>query len=170
MLTFGKRILPKLQTASMICHILFFFIIVVVLLALSKKASSTFVWTDFQNNGGWGPKNNGISFCIGLLLPAFSISGADGCVHMAEEVRHANRNIPRAFIWTLVINGTMAFVMAVVCLYCIVDVEAVLNSRTGYAFIVHLYLRDPKLTMTDIPSSRSSTKPLGRQLAQPFWT
>ena len=112
--TFGKRILPKLQTVSMVCHILFFFVIIIVLLVMSKKASSTFVWTDFQNNGGW--KNDGISFCIGLLLPAFSISGADGCVHMAEEVRNANRNIPRAFIWTLVVNGTMAFVIMVVCL------------------------------------------------------
>jgi len=135
--TFGKRILPKLQTSSMVCHILFFFIIVTVLLVMSKKASSIFVWTNFQNNGGWN--NDGISFCIGLLLPAFSISGADGCVHMAEEVRHANRNIPKAFIWTLIINGTMAFVMVVVCVYCITDLHAVLNSRTGYPIIEIFY-------------------------------
>lgn len=135
--TYGKRILPMLQAASGVAHILFFLIIVIVLLALSKKAPSSFVWTKFENNGGW--PNNGISFCIGLLLPAFSISGADGCVHMAEEVRNANWNIPRVFVYTLLINGTMAFVIVVVCLYSITDLKQVLDSRTGFPIIQIFY-------------------------------
>lgn len=132
-LTLGKRVLPYVQATSGVCHVVFFFVITIVLLAMSKKAPSSFVWTTFDNSGGWS--SNGISFCIGLLLPAYSISGADGCVHMAEEVRNAAWNIPRAFIWTLIINGTMAFVIMVVSLYCITDLDAVLNGDTGYPFI-----------------------------------
>jgi amino acid transporter len=76
-----------------------------------------------------------ISFCIGLLLPAFSISGADGCVHMAEEVRNAALNIPRAFVYTLLINGTMSLAFMVTCLYCITDVDTVLNTPTVFPII-----------------------------------
>lgn len=133
MLTLGQKVLPILQTVSGVMHIVFFVVIMVVLLAMSEKASSEFVWTKFENNSGWS--NNGISFCIGLLLPAFSISGADGCVHMAEEVRNAALNIPRAFVYTLLINGTMAFAFMVTCLYCITDVEAVLSTPTGFPII-----------------------------------
>jgi choline transport protein len=135
--TVGKRLLPMIQMVSGVLHVLFFFIIMIVLLATSKKASSGFVWTTFQNSGGWS--NNGVSFCIGLLLPAFSISGADGCVHMAEEVRNASRNIPKAFVLTLVINGTMAFLIMVVSLYCITDLDAVLNTATGFPIIEIFY-------------------------------
>jgi choline transport protein len=136
-LTLGKKILPMMQAVSGILHILFFVILTVVLLAMSKKASSRFVWTQLENAGGWS--NQGISFCIGLLLPAFSISGADGCVHMSEEVRNAAWNIPRAFVWTLIINGTMAFAFMVVCLYCITDINAVLDSPTGFPIIAIFY-------------------------------
>jgi choline transport protein len=135
--TYGRRILPALQAASGVAHILFFIIIVVVILALTPKAPSSFVWTEFKNTGGWS--SNGISFCIGLLLPAFSISGADGCVHMAEEVRNASWNIPRVFVYTLLINGTMAFGIVVVCLYAITDLDQVLDTRTGFPIIQILY-------------------------------
>ena len=74
-----------------------------------------------------------------LYLPAFSISGADGCVHMSEEVRNAAWNIPRAFVWTLIINGTMAFAFMVVCLYCITDIDAVLDTPTGFPIIAIFY-------------------------------
>jgi choline transport protein len=137
MLTVGKKVLPIMQTVSGVMHIVFFLIITIILLVMSKKAPSEFVWTKFVNNSGWS--NNGISFCIGLLLPAFSISGADGCVHMAEEVRDASRNIPRAFVYTLLINGTMAFVFMVVSLYCITDLDAVLNTPTGFPIIEIFY-------------------------------
>lgn len=133
MLSFGKKILPVMQTVSGVLHIAFFLIIIIVLLSMSEKAPSKFVWTHFVNNSGW--PNNGISFCIGLLLPAFSISGADGCVHMAEEVRNASLNIPRAFVYTLLINGTMAFAFMVVSLYCITDLDSVLSTPTGFPII-----------------------------------
>ncbi|KAI1612030.1 amino acid/polyamine transporter I [Exophiala viscosa] len=137
MLTLGKKALPVMQTVSGITHIVFFLVITIVLLSMSKKASSEFVWTKFVNNSGWS--NNGVSFCIGLLLPAFSISGADGCVHMSEEVRNASLNIPRAFVYTLLINGTMAFAFMVVSLYCITDLDTVLDTPTGFPIIQIFY-------------------------------
>lgn len=146
--TYGKQILPRLQAASGIAHILFFFIIIIVLLALSQKAPSSFVWTKFENNGGWS--SDGISFCIGLLLPAFSISGADGCVHMAEEVRNASWNIPRVFVYTLLVNGTMAFVIVVVCLYSITDLDQVLNTPTGFPIIQIFYNATQSYAATSI--------------------
>lgn len=136
-LMFGQKLLPIIQTVSGVMHVVFFIILMVVLLAMSQKASTEYVWTSLANEGGWS--SQGISFCIGLLLPAFSISGADGCVHMAEEVRNASWNIPRAFVWTLVINGTMAWAFMIVCLYCITDVTTVLDSPTGFPIIAIFY-------------------------------
>ena len=45
----------------------------IAMLVTSKKASNAFVWKTFVNGGGW--PNDGVSFCIGFLTPAFALAG-----------------------------------------------------------------------------------------------
>lgn len=54
---------------------------------------------------------------------------------MSEEVRNSSTTIPKILMWTIVINGTMAFAFLLTILFCIGNVENALNSPTGYPII-----------------------------------
>jgi choline transport protein len=114
---------------------LFFFILMVAILATSTKAPNADVWQTFVNAGGW--PSDGVSFCIGFLTPAFALAGVDAVVHMSEEAHNAPVNIPRAMIWSVVINGLAAFAYILTILYAITDINQVLTigTNTGYPII-----------------------------------
>jgi choline transport protein len=77
---FCKKIVPLFEATGLVLHVLFFGLIFITVLATSTKAPATNVWATFINSGGW--PNDGITFCIGFLGPAFSIAGVDAVVHM----------------------------------------------------------------------------------------
>lgn len=58
---------------------------------------------------------------------------------MAEETEHAAVNIPRAILCSMLINGMVGFVMMLTILFCLGDVESVLNTDTGYPFLQIFY-------------------------------
>lgn len=131
--TFGKRLLPLWETLGGILHVLFFFIVMIAILATSDKASNHDVWGTLINDGGWS--SDGVSFCLGFLTPAFALAGVDAVVHMSEEAYNAPLNVPRAMIWSVVINGTAAFAYILTILYAITGTEAVFETPTGYPII-----------------------------------
>ena len=47
---------------------------------------------------------------------------------MSEEVRNAKENIPKALIWSVVLNGLFAYTMTLVLLYTMGDAKAILES------------------------------------------
>ncbi|EXJ93573.1 hypothetical protein A1O1_01965 [Capronia coronata CBS 617.96] len=131
--TFGKKLLPLWETLGGILHVLFFFIVMIAILATSDKASNHEVWGTLINDGGWS--SDGVSFCLGFLTPAFALAGVDAVVHMSEEAYDAPLNVPRAMIWSVVINGTAAFAYILTILYAITDTDAVFETPTGYPII-----------------------------------
>jgi amino acid transporter len=58
---------------------------------------------------------------------------------MAEEVKDASVAIPRAIMLSVLINGTLGFSMLIAVLFCLEDVDAALNSPTGYPFMEIFY-------------------------------
>lgn len=70
---FGIRILPHVESLAGICHILFFFVLLIPLVYLSPQSDASFVFRTFQNNGGW--KQDGISWCVGLLTVVYPLVG-----------------------------------------------------------------------------------------------
>jgi amino acid transporter len=58
---------------------------------------------------------------------------------MAEEVKNASVAIPRAIMLSVLINGTLGFSMLIAVLFCLEDVDAALNSATGYPFMEIFY-------------------------------
>jgi choline transport protein len=57
----------------------------------------------------------------------------------AEEVRDASKVVPRVMISTVILNGIMGFVMVVTFCFCITDLQAALDTSTGYPFIEVFY-------------------------------
>ena len=96
-----------------------------VLLAYAPSHHVSRLWT-FTNysgaaGGGVWPKTSslGFVFLLGLLLPIFTLTGADASAHTAEETQGAAINVPRGIVgsvfWAAVVAWALscAFVIAI---------------------------------------------------------
>lgn len=54
---------------------------------------------------------------------------------MAEEVRNPSITIPRCIILSVLLNGTLGFGMLMAVLFCLGDITAALDTKTGYPFM-----------------------------------
>ena len=54
---------------------------------------------------------------------------------MAEEISNAALNIPRAICGSMIMNGLIGFAMMLTVLFCLGDVDTVLETSTGFPFI-----------------------------------
>jgi len=126
--------LPRFEVFILVFHIAGFFAILITLLVMTPElGSNASVWLTSLNEGGW--PTQGVSYCVGFLGNVATFVGADASVHLAEEVSNAAVNIPKAIIGAMLINGSVGFAMMVTILYCLGDVESVLNSKTAFPFI-----------------------------------
>jgi len=126
--------LPKFEVFILVFHISGFVAILVTLLVMTPElGSNASVWLTTLNEGNW--PTQGLSYCVGFLGNVATFVGADASVHLAEEVSNAALNIPRAILGAMLINGCVGFAMMVTVLYCLGDVDSVLESKTGFPFI-----------------------------------
>lgn len=130
--------LPRFEVFIMVFHIAGFIAILVTLLVMTPSlGSNASVWLTALNDGGW--PTQGVSYCVGFLGNVAIFVGADASVHMAEEVSNAALNIPKAILGAMLINGAVGFAMMITALYCLGDVETVLETATGFPFIQVFY-------------------------------
>ena len=54
---------------------------------------------------------------------------------MSEEIHNPEKNIPRAIVFGILVNGLIGFAMLLACLFCFGDPDYVLGSPTGYPFL-----------------------------------
>ena len=54
---------------------------------------------------------------------------------MSEETKNASIIVPRCMLWSYILNGSMGFVMLITYCYCLTDVHAALNSKSGFPYI-----------------------------------
>ena len=139
-------LLPRFEIFIVVFHISGFIAIVAVLWTFAPHGSSHFVWATAFNEGGW--PTQGLSYCVGFLGNVATFVGADASVHLAEEVANAARNIPRAIICSMCLNGLVGFIMMITLLYCLGDVESVLDTATGYPFLQIFYSKSDCLSST----------------------
>lgn len=126
--------LPRFEVFILVFHLAGFIAILVTLLVMTPSlGSNSSVWLTSLNEGGW--PTQGLSYCVGFLGNVATFVGADASVHMAEEVSNAALTIPRAILGAMLINGGVGFAMMVTILYCLGDIDTVLDSPTGFPFI-----------------------------------
>ncbi|KAK3660822.1 hypothetical protein LTR56_000580 [Elasticomyces elasticus] len=106
----AKR-LPMIESVVLILHLLGFFGVLIPLWVLSPRNSTKTVFTQFENLGGW--PTQGLSFMVGLLTSVYGLLGADSAVHMSEEIRDASIVLPRATMWSILVNGAFGWVMVI---------------------------------------------------------
>ena len=106
------------------------FIISITFLAVAQpKQSSRSVWLGFSNETGW--KSDGLVFLLGLINPIYGFGGLDGAVHLGEDCFEQAKTVPRAIVNSLVVGFITTFFFAIAMLYCVKDIDAAVNSRTG---------------------------------------
>lgn len=112
---------------------LIFFVSTVLTVALLHYASSldlSRLWT-FQNFSGpaggdvWPATGNlAYLFLLGLLLPAYTVTGFDASAHTAEETVNAARAVPRGMLSAVLISSFFGYLMLCAIVLAIPDMAA----------------------------------------------
>ena len=94
--------------------------------------SGSFVFGEWINASGW---SNGVTWFIGLVQSAYGLTAFDSIIHMIEELPDPRRNGPKAILLTIVCSAITGLLFMIVCLFCIQDVNRVIDTPTGLPFI-----------------------------------
>lgn len=130
--TLLARLLPWVEGSILIIHIVGFFIVMIPLVYLGPHNSAHDVFAQYLTLGGYSP---GLSWFVGLITTVFGFLGADGAIHMSEEVKKARTAVPNALMASVGINGVLGFAMMVTILFVIGNIEDALDPVTGFTFI-----------------------------------
>lgn len=131
---FAAKHLPLAEGAFVTGHFFFFFPVVIVLLVLAPKRSAREVFLEFSDNGAGWP-NVGWATLVGQVSAIFSVLGSDSVAHMAEEVQESSRNVPRAMVWSFVVNIPPTMGLLLTYLFCMPSVADAVADPSGYPFI-----------------------------------
>jgi choline transport protein len=129
---FANRIVPYTQHVGMFFVIVGGVVTIIVLATMPKQhQTNKFVWDSFDENNftGW---TGGVAFLAGVLNGAFTIGTPDAITHMAEELPHPRKDLPKAIGLQLGLGGLYAFIFAIAVGYAITDIEALLGDSNNY--------------------------------------
>ncbi len=135
--TFLVKKLPLVEGIVLVIHVFGFFAVLITLWVLGPVGNAKQVFTTFNDYGGWG--NYGLSSLVGILAVMIPLLGADGAVHMSEELRDASRVLPKAMILTTVFNGAMGWIMIITFCMVLGSIDDVLASPTNQPYIAVFY-------------------------------
>ncbi|KAJ3809024.1 choline transport protein [Lentinula lateritia] len=127
---FRNRWLPLIQRLGSVAVIGGGVATVVILAALPRHhASAASVFTTWDNQTGWP---SGVAFLTGMLNGAYTIGTPDAITHIAEELPNPKRDLPKAIAAQMIIGTLTSFAFAVVIMFAITDLDAVLNTGTSF--------------------------------------
>ncbi|KAI3335885.1 amino acid/polyamine transporter I [Ustulina deusta] len=129
-------LLPILEGIILLIHVLGFIATLITLVYLMPHSSAADVFFRSLNEGNW--PSQGLSYLVGFIGNVATFV-ADAAVHMAEEIENPAMNVPRAIVTTVLLNGSTGWAMVLAVLFCLGDIESVINSPTGYPFIQVFY-------------------------------
>ncbi|KAF2804150.1 putative GABA permease [Mytilinidion resinicola] len=128
-----SRLLPNIESLILILHTFGFFAILIPLVYFGPHGHAKLVFTSFYNGGKW--PTQGLSFMVGTVGQTFNLLGADSAVHMSEEIHNPALNVPRAMVFSVLLNGTLGLGMLIAALFCLGNADEVLTSPYGYPFM-----------------------------------
>ncbi|PWW74658.1 amino acid transporter [Tuber magnatum] len=125
----SNRFLPGLNKTSLYISLASFLTITLaVLIASPKKASADAVFGTYTNSSGWD--NDVVAWILGLLGVNWGFSCLDACVHMAEEIPHPEKNIPKAIMGTVAIGFITSWVYSIAIFFSMQDILSVITTPT----------------------------------------
>ncbi|CAN6597892.1 hypothetical protein TRVA0_001S05006 [Trichomonascus vanleenenianus] len=88
-----------------------------------------FVFATWLNYTDWP---SGVVWFSGLLQAAYGLTAFEAVIHMAEEIPDPRRNIPKVLSMALIIGLITGGIFMIVCLFCIQNVDDLLNSTVPF--------------------------------------
>lgn len=98
-----------------------------------------FRFTNFSGDAGGGvwPATNDLFklFALGLLLPAYTITGFDASAHTAEETVGADRNVPRGIVRSVLVSGLAGWILLMAAVLAMPDLaQAAAKGEQAFAW------------------------------------
>lgn len=106
-------------------------ILLITLLTMAKagRRSGEFVFANYDaSSSGWP---TGWSFFVGLLQPAYVLTGYGMVAAMCEEVQTPEREVPKAIVLSVVAAGFTGVIYLVPILFTLPDIETLLSVASG---------------------------------------
>jgi amino acid transporter len=86
-------------------------------------------------------------FALGLLLPAYTITGFDASAHAAEETLDASRNVPRGIVRSVLVSGVAGWVLLAAVVIAIPSLdEAATQGEAAFRWTLGRVLPGPLAT------------------------
>jgi amino acid transporter len=81
------------------------------------------------------PKQDSVPwlFCLGFLLPAYTLTGFDASAHTSEETLEATRNVPKGIVRSVAVSAGFGWVMIVALLLAMPDLKA--GAAKGFEIV-----------------------------------
>jgi amino acid transporter len=123
--------------------------------------SRLFTFTNFTGEAGGGvwpaSSNLGYVFLLGLLLPAYTVTGFDASAHTAEETVGASLAVPQAIVFAVISSSIFGWIMLSAIVLAIPDMQ----TGVAHGFTVFFYTLNSVL-----PHGLALTLYLGIVIAQ----
>jgi amino acid transporter len=145
---FGIRLATRLTDTSGYWIMILTVVLVVVLLAGAASYLDPERLTRFDNFSGLPngvdekpvqhPTDNLFKlFLLGLLLPAYTLTGYDASAHIAEETIGATNHVPRAIVRAVIVSGLFGWVFLAAVVLAAPDLRAAAEQGDGaFVYIV----------------------------------
>lgn len=127
---FGSKYLDQINTLCIYWTGASIVIILIVLLSMSpSKRSGEFVFAHFDSSASGWP--SGWSFFVGLLQPAYVLTGYGMVASMCEEVQSPEREVPKAIVLSVIAAGITGLIFLIPVLFVLPDVDTLLSVANG---------------------------------------
>ena len=144
--------LPLAEGVALSIHFLGFFAFLVVLWVMGPRSNPKDVFTKFEDPMGWG--HNNFATLVGILGPIWTLGGADAACHLAEEVKDASWNAPRAMVANAAVGYSLGFIMTVTGFLTLGnDPTALLDTPFGLPWIQIMFNATESTVATSIMTS-----------------
>lgn len=106
-------------------------ILLITLLVMAKvgRRSGEFVFANYDASASGWP--TGWSFFVGLLQPAYVLTGYGMVAAMCEEVQTPEREVPKAIVLSVVAAGITGLFYLIPILFTLPDIETLLGVASG---------------------------------------
>ncbi|RYP17665.1 hypothetical protein DL767_009968 [Monosporascus sp. MG133] len=127
---FGSKYLDLINTVCIYWTGASVIILLVTLLSMAdQRRSGEFVFAHYDASGSGWP--SGWSFFVGLLQPAYVLTGYGMVAAMCEEVQTPEREVPKAMVLSVVAAGITGLLYIIPILFVLPDVQALLDVASG---------------------------------------
>ncbi|EOA23786.1 hypothetical protein CARUB_v10017000mg [Capsella rubella] len=118
-------------------------LMILIPLVSTERATTKFVFTNFNTDNGLGITSYAYIFVLGLLMSQYTITGYDASAHMTEETVDADKNGPKGIISAIGISILFGWGYILGISYAVTGIPSLLsetNNSGGYAIAEIFYL------------------------------